>query len=113
MGFAGMTASRRQPGTYIRGDLNTHVSLDVVPINPLMPEAHNPQPQWVEVAQRLRHVRHACQIFLDRWTIARLVADAAAVHRVADDLGGKTEADIADPQNRDWSILYRGSVLDD
>jgi hypothetical protein len=61
----------------------------------------------------LRSVRGACRLFLDRWAVAQLLSDAPALDRVAGDMDAKAEAAIADPKNRDWSALYRGSVLDD
>jgi hypothetical protein len=79
-----------------------------------MSELTSPQPQWVDTARRLREVRQACLQFLDRWAIGHLLSDAPALDRVAGDiLQAQTDAAIADPANRDWSILYRGSVLDD
>jgi len=72
----------------------------------------DPWPQWLATAHRLRMVRLACAFFVDRWTGARLAADARAVERMAADLQA-IEAAIADPDNHDWSLLYRGSVLDD
>ena len=78
-----------------------------------MDEARGSSPQWVDAAQRLRQVREACLIFLDRWAVARLLADSPGVDRVMGDVETRLEAEIADHANRDWSILYRGSVLDD
>jgi len=52
-------------------------------------------------------------MFLDRWAVAQLLTDAPALDRVAYDLESQIEAAIADPKNRNWSVLYRGSVLDD
>lgn len=72
-----------------------------------------PDPRWVDTAQRLRRVRGACLLFLDRWAVAQLLTDAPALDRVAGDLDAQVEAAIADPDNRDWSVLYHGSVLDD
>jgi hypothetical protein len=71
------------------------------------------EPQWIDAARRLREVRQACLQFLDRWAIGHLLSDASALDRVAGDVQAQTEAAIADPANRDWTILYRGSVLDD
>jgi len=71
------------------------------------------QPGWVATAQRLRKVRGACLTFLDRWAVAQLLTDAPALDRVAYDLESQIEAAIADPTNKNWSVLYRGSVLDD
>jgi hypothetical protein len=78
-----------------------------------MDHPQNPQARWVQTARRLREVRRACLLFLDRWAIGQLLNDAPALDRVAGDLKARTEAAIADPANRDWSVLYRGSVLDD
>ena len=54
----------------------------------------------------------ACLLFLDQWAVGVLCADQS-VDRVAADIQARTDAAIADPENRDWSLLYRGSVLDD
>jgi hypothetical protein len=78
-----------------------------------MDRPQNPDPQWVDTARRLRQVRRACLLFLDRWAIGHLLTDDPALDRVAGDVQAQTDAAIADPANRDWSILYRGSVLDD
>src|SRR5271165_2953044 len=85
-----------------------------VPIIVVMKPVRSAQPQWVETARRLRDVRRACLNFLDRWAVGALLNDAPALDRVAIDIRqARTEAAIADPANRDWSILYRGSLLDD
>ncbi len=78
-----------------------------------MSNSESSQAGWVGTAHRLRKVREACLMFLDRWAVAQLLADAPALDRVADDLESQIEAAIADPKNRNWSVLYRGSVLDD
>jgi hypothetical protein len=79
-----------------------------------MTDHRTPEPQWVDTARRLREVRQACLQFLDRWAIGHLLSDAPALDRVAGDIRhAQTEAAIADPANKDWSILYRGDVLDD
>ncbi|MGD0139797.1 MAG: hypothetical protein ABSD28_13040 [Tepidisphaeraceae bacterium] len=78
-----------------------------------MDRPKNPDPQWVDTARRLREVRRACLLFLDRWAIGQLLNDAPALDRVAGDVQAQTDAAIADPANRDWSLFYRGSVLDD
>ena len=70
------------------------------------------KPQWLAAAHRLRMARQACWIFLDCWAASRLAADSEAVQRMAQDLAA-ADAAIADPDNHDWSMLYRGSVLDD
>jgi hypothetical protein len=78
-----------------------------------MMQRKNHQPGWVETARKLREVRRACLQFLDQWAIGHLLNDATWLDRVASDMRRRAEAAIADPKNRDWSILYRGSVLDD
>ncbi|MGA2441582.1 MAG: hypothetical protein ABSH08_11525 [Tepidisphaeraceae bacterium] len=78
-----------------------------------MDRPKNRDPQWVDTARRLRQVRRACLLFLDRWAIGQLLNDVPALDRVAGDVQAQTDAAIADPGNRDWSVLYRGSVLDD
>jgi hypothetical protein len=79
----------------------------------MMSQLTQSEPNWLETARRLRDVRKACLHFLDRWAIGHLLSDASALDRVAGDVHTQTEAAIADPANRDWTILYRGSVLDD
>jgi hypothetical protein len=84
----------------------------------------NPRARWVETARKLRVVRRASLQFLDRWAIGHLLSDVSVLDRVAGDIhrakasgsathDAVTENAIADHANRDWSILYRGSVLDD
>ncbi|MGA3066324.1 MAG: hypothetical protein ABSF29_05700 [Tepidisphaeraceae bacterium] len=70
------------------------------------------KPRWLAAAHRLRMARQACSIFLDCWTASRVAADPQAVQRMAQDLAA-IDAALADPENHDWSMLYRGSVLDD
>jgi hypothetical protein len=80
-------------------------------------------PQWLSVAQRLASVRQACLGFLDQWADSRLSSGASGIDRIAADIS-RERAEIAgfepemldsgnDNENRDWSVLYRGSVLDD
>ncbi len=78
-----------------------------------MPESELQNPQWISAAKRLRKVRGACLTFLDRWAVSQLLSDAPALDRVAYDLESRAQAEIADPKNKNWSVLYRGSVLDD
>jgi hypothetical protein len=61
----------------------------------------------VQVADQLRKIRAMQRSFLTLWA----VDDAA--RRKADPLDPASRRALADPYNRDWSILYRGSVLDD
>jgi hypothetical protein len=58
----------------------------------------------VETASRLREVRRACSLFLDRWAIG---------HLLSEEMEARADEALNDFANRDWSMLYRGSVLDD
>jgi hypothetical protein len=69
--------------------------------------------KWVSTAQSLREVRGACLTFLDRWAVSQLLTDTPALDRMAYDAESQLEIAIADPKNKNWSVLYRGSVLDD
>ena len=69
-------------------------------------------PHWLATADRLRAVRQACWIFLDRWAADSVAAKARAVRRMEKDLAA-ADAGRADMDRHDWSVLYRGSVLDD
>ena len=60
--------------------------------------------QLVSTAKRLRKARTACRQFLALWTMQQ--SAISAQHDRDDD-------EISDPMNHDWTILYRGSVLDD
>jgi hypothetical protein len=62
------------------------------------------QRSWVETASRLREVRRACSLFLDRWAIG---------HLLSEEMEARADEALNDFANRDWSMLYRGSVLDD
>jgi hypothetical protein len=68
---------------------------------------------WLDAAERLRTVRRACWSFLDLWTLSRLAKPHPAIDRVAADVQSPNDSALSDPKNHDWSILYRGSVLDD
>jgi hypothetical protein len=59
-------------------------------------------------AQCLRMVKRARQRFLAMWWLQRL----AMLRRPAL-LDRDIDRQIADPHNRNWSILYLGSILDD
>jgi hypothetical protein len=63
-------------------------------------------PRVVQLADQIRTLRRLQKQFLTMWAIdgtARRLAGGDHAEAAA----------IADPFNRDWSILYRGSVLDD
>jgi hypothetical protein len=60
----------------------------------------------VEMAQRLRKVRAASRQFLALWALEKALDKAPAPEP-------GLEALLSDPDNHDWSLLYKGSVLDD
>ena len=60
-------------------------------------------------AERLRVVKQAYQHFLTLWALDRLMTKPKAADRMHADI----ERAVEDPHNHDWSLLYRGSVLDD
>ena len=65
-------------------------------------------------AERLRTVRTACRRFLLLWAMSP--ANSGSNRALSDVPPGDPEAilrAISDPQDRDWSFLFRGSVLDD
>ena len=67
-----------------------------------------------KTARRLREVKDAYRDFLTMWAVDRLAADTGAMSRVTADVAGcATERALADPHNHNWTLLYRGSVLDD
>jgi hypothetical protein len=72
----------------------------------------SPRNRWICIAQRLRAVRTATRIFLDCWLASRLSDHANGVERVAADVSAADDA-LADPANHDWSLMYRGNILDD
>ena len=59
-------------------------------------------------AERLREVKQATRRFLLLWA-----QDTARDRNGESDETSKIEAELADFKNHDWSLLYRGSVLDD
>jgi hypothetical protein len=64
-------------------------------------------------AERLRVVKRAYEHFLQLWALDRMLAKPNSAHWFRADINRADNEAIADPHNRDWSILYRGSVLDD
>lgn len=60
-------------------------------------------------ARRLRKVKDAYRDFLVLWALDSMAADRGTMARLSADV----EAAIADPHDHNWSLLYRGSVLDD
>ena len=77
-----------------------------------MAQRNSPSRPLVATAHRLSLVRNACNAFLGQG-LADLLAEAGAVDRLCADLSANDRAKLADHQNHDWSLLYRGSVLDD
>jgi hypothetical protein len=64
--------------------------------------------------QRLRMVRQARSRFLSLWAMECVRRRSQGLEHLAADLSrARSERAAADPYNRDWSLLYRGSVLDD
>lgn len=61
----------------------------------------------VELASRIRSVRQAQRQFLTMWALDG-VRDRLLLQ--TDD---RTRDALDDPYNRDWSMLYRGNILDD
>ena len=64
-------------------------------------------------ARSLRETREAYRNFLILWALEQMTADAKVMARVAADVRVQTDRAMADPHDRDWTRLYRGSVLDD
>ena len=64
-------------------------------------------------ARNLREVKEAYRNFLVLWALDRMIADSDAMARVAADLRRQADQALADPHDHNWSLLYRGSVLDD
>src|SRR5262245_10285774 len=60
----------------------------------------------VSAAKRLRAVRKACRQFLLMWAFEQGKMRGRPGGQMADEA-------LADPANHDWTLLYRGSVLDD
>lgn len=65
------------------------------------------------MARRLRQVKEAYRNFLVLWALDGMAADSDAMDRMAADLDADDQAALADPHDHNWSLLYRGSVLDD
>jgi hypothetical protein len=66
-------------------------------------------PELAAMAERLRVVKKSYEHFLALWALDRLMTKAVAIDRFRADI----EQAIENPHNRDWSVLYRGSILDD
>jgi hypothetical protein len=66
--------------------------------------------ELVSRAQLLRRIRAASRQFLALGTLEQALRNAGSEENVK---SADTAAALADPGNHDWSLLYRGSVLDD
>ena len=67
-------------------------------------------------AERLRIVKNASQHFLTLWALDHLLSRPSAIKRLQTNVkkgSPAIDAALSDPLNHDWSLLYRGSVLDD
>ena len=70
-------------------------------------------------AERLRIVKQASQHFLTLWALHHLLTRPRAIQRLRANVKNSgsalsaLDAALSDPLNHDWSLLYRGSVLDD
>ena len=73
--------------------------------------SETPMSELAKTAERLREVKQAYHHFLTLWALDRLMSRPHAVDRFHADV--EQAAAIEDPHNHDWSLLYRGSVLDD
>ncbi len=65
--------------------------------------------QLIETARALKRVRRMQQEFMLLWALDR----AKRAERNFEETDSKAGDDFADPNNRDWRMLYRGSILDD
>jgi hypothetical protein len=63
--------------------------------------------ELVAAAKRLRAARSACRQFLTLWALQQAVEHLQRAPHAA------VENPPAHAEKRDWSILYRGSILDD
>ncbi|HWP41325.1 MAG TPA: hypothetical protein VNL70_10405 [Tepidisphaeraceae bacterium] len=63
--------------------------------------------KMVETARRLRTIRAASRQFLALWALQQ---STERLKTICQEPGNDALADFA---NHDWSLLYRGSVLDD
>jgi len=70
-------------------------------------QASDRMSRLVELAARIRSVRQAQRHFLTLWAID------GVRERVLARTDARTRMALDDPHNRDWSMLYRGSILDD
>jgi hypothetical protein len=67
-------------------------------------------PDLATTAEQLRQVRQATREFLVLHALESLRSRVRSQGQAA---GGADERDLADFTSHDWSLLYRGSVLDD
>ena len=69
--------------------------------------------QLAAAAKSLREVKEAYRNFLVLWALDHLAATPEAMARVASDIQQQSDQALADPFDHNWSLLYRGSILDD
>ena len=74
--------------------------------------------ELIAAAQRLRAVRTACRRFLMLWAMSpekACSADSYADLTIADGVDDPETLlrAMSDPQNQDWSLLFRGHGMDD
>jgi hypothetical protein len=60
-------------------------------------------------AERLRKVRQAHKHFLSLWALDCLMQQQKPLEKMTQDVNRS----IKTAERRDWSMLYRGSILDD
>ena len=65
------------------------------------------------VSQQLREVKEAYRNFLILGALEELTMDTRKMAQIAEDIQRQAAAAISDPHDRNWSQLYRGSILDD
>jgi hypothetical protein len=84
----------------------------------MVPTKSDNSPDLIIAAQRLRDVRTACRRFLMLWAMSPAkeaqarIRQASTSDKATDDPEALLRA-LSNPKNRDWSLLYRGDVLDD
>ncbi len=69
--------------------------------------------QWQPAAERLRAVRRASALFMDLWILGELKRKSTQIDRIAADVNSQHASALKSHEEHDWSILYRGDILDD
>lgn len=83
-----------------------HAGAALVPIIMMM-KTPDRMSRLVQLAEQIRAVRQAQRQFLTLWAID------GVRERVLSQTDPESRLALADPHNRDWSLLYRGNILDD